>query len=563
MNNLSKILFKTLSGDNAKVTTTDICNYYRSFGSAGYHAATNIVINKLKEIGINDVKIKKYPLDGEYKKLNQKMPYAWEPYNASLSIVNPIQEEIVNLNSTPSCLAWWSMPTINGGETRRLIDVGYGENDNDYIGKQIKDNFVFIKGTDIPDGWRHAAIKSMEKGAKGLITDYLFYPTYPFRTRESVPDAVQLLRLPNQFGKYNSWGCSIDYNSSIKLQNLLKLGDVYINADIHCKLFKGEGVNVEATIPGSKYPEECVMFIAHTSAGTRPGANCAAGPALMLEIARSINELIKNKIIPEPIRSIKFLFIAEGKGSNVYIDDNLKKINNIKTIFCFDSVGHHQDKLNSNLMFYKHPDSSPSFINDFFVDIIEKVPKETSWVFKNDNDISLIKFLTAPYTVWSDNHTWAAFGVPSPLIMSWPDKYFHTQLLTPDNTDPRVFKQCGIATALAALEIANFSKSTFCRISNIIFNNSKYRLNKIKIEFLECLNIGDDYFTNNIYKSHSDYFINKVEYTAKIDIETIKSLNNLIKTTDFSFFKKTSNELINRIKKEKNEIIEYINKNIK
>ena len=156
----------------------------------------------------------------------------------------------------------------------------------------------------------------MEKGAKGLITDYLFYPNY-YRTRENVPDAVQLLRLPNQFGKFNSWGCSIDYNSSIKLQNLLKLGDVYINADIQCKLFEGEGVNVEATIPGSKYPDECVMFIAHTSAGTRPGANSAAGPSLMLEIARTINELIKNNIIPEPIRSIKFLFIAEGKGSNV------------------------------------------------------------------------------------------------------------------------------------------------------------------------------------------------------------------------------------------------------
>ena len=99
-------------------------------------------------------------------------------------------------------------------------------------------------------------------------------------------------------------------------------------------MFEGEGVNVEATIPGSKYPDECVMFIAHTSAGTRPGANCAAGPSLMLEIARTINELIKNNIIPEPIRSIKFLFIAEGKGSNVYIDENLKNIKNIKTIFC-------------------------------------------------------------------------------------------------------------------------------------------------------------------------------------------------------------------------------------
>ena len=559
MKHLSDVLYETLSGEKAKETTTDICNYYRSFGSAGYHTATNLVVNKLQEIGINDVKITKYPLDGKYTKLNQKMPLAWEPYSASLSINNPIQEEIVNFSDSPSCLAWWSVPTNEGGETRKLIDVGYGENENDFVGKEIKNNYVFIKGTDIPDGWRHAAIKSMEKGAKGLITDYLFYPNY-YRTRENVPDAVQLLRLPNQFGKFNSWGCSIDYNSSIKLQNLLKLGDVYINADIQCKLFEGEGVNVEATIPGSKYPDECVMFIAHTSAGTRPGANCAAGPSLMLEIARTINELIKNNIIPEPIRSIKFLFIAEGKGSNVYIDDNLKNIKNIKTIFCFDSVGHQQDKLNSNLMQYKHPDSSPSFINDFFVDIIDKIPKETSWVFKNDNDISLIKFIAAPYTVWSDNHTWAAFGVPSPLIMSWPDKYFHTQLLTPDNTDPRVFKQCGIATAQAALEIANIGKSNFYRISNIIYNNSIYRLNKIKIEFLESIGGEDNDNPYKIFKNR-DYFIKKLEYNAMTDIESIKSLNNFIKSNDIDYFEKMINELINKLKKVKNDNIEYIKGN--
>jgi len=557
MKQFSDVLYETLSGEKAKETTTDICNYYRSFGSAGYHAATNLVANKLQEIGINDVKITKYPLDGKYTKLNQKMPLAWEPYSASLSINNPIQEEIVNFSDSPSCLAWWSVPTNEGGETRKLVDVGFGENKIDFLNKDIKNNYVFVKGTEIPDGWRHAAINAMELGARGIITDYLFYPTHPYRTRTSVPDAVQLLRLPNQFGKYKAWGCSINYNSSKRLQQLLKLGDVYVNADIQCKIFEGEGVNIEATIKGSKYPDECVMFIAHTSAGTRPGANCAAGPALMLEIARTIKYLIEDKVIKEPLRSIKFLFVAEGKGSNVYIHDNLENIKNVKTVFCFDSVGHHQEKLNSNLMFYKHPDSSPSFINDYFIDIIDKIPKDSSWVFKDDNDISSIKFLPAPYTVWSDNHTWAAFGIPSPLIMSWPDKYFHTQLLTPDNTDPRVFKHCGIATTLAALEIASVNIEEAYRISNIIFNYSIFRINKIKINFLDKL---AEYKKSNlnINKNNINYYIKKINYLAKIDINAIKSLNELLDKNEINEFKNVIKDFKNKIDYIKNENINYL-----
>lgn len=67
----------------------------------------------------------------------------------------------------------------------------------------------------------------------------------------------------------------------------------------------------------------------------------------------------------------------------------------------------------------------------------------------------LVNFLDMPYTLWSDNKFCPVVGVPSPLLMSWPDIYFHTQLLTADNLDPKVFRRCGLATALTTLELAN------------------------------------------------------------------------------------------------------------
>lgn len=485
MSNVSSLIHRTLSGDNAQAITAAICEFYRSPGAAGYHAATNLVADRLREYNIENLEVTTYPLDGETKLAHRTMPLAWEPYSAAVRIVNPTQEEVVNYNTAPSCLAWWSQPTPVGGLTAELVDVGTGETDVDFAGKNLAGKIAFISGTERPAGWSYAAVQAMQRGAKGLLTDYLFYPFEPDRTRENLPDAVQLLRLPNQKGKFDAWACSIDYPAAQRLRHLLRLGPVTLHADIDCRLFEGYGQNLLATIPGRELPEESVFFIAHTSAGTRPGANCAAGPALMVEIARTLNHLIQQGQIRRPRRSIKFLIIAEGLGSAAYIDANRDELPRIKTAFCFDSVGHDQGKLKSTLLFYRHPDSSPSFINDYFAGVMERSPKDGTWVFADDNDISPVQFTQAPYTPWSDNHYWAAYGVPSPLIMSWPDLYFHTQLLTPHNTDPRVFRRVGVTTALAAYEIADAGLPEALAIADEVASRGLFRLESLVNEAVE------------------------------------------------------------------------------
>jgi hypothetical protein len=133
------------------------------------------------------------------------------------------------------------------------------------------------------------------------------------------------------------------------------------------------------------------------------------------------------------------------------------------------------------LLFYRHPDSHPSYINDYFAGIMDRSPKDGTWVFANDTNISPVQFVQAPYTPWSDNHTWSAYGVPSPLIMSWPDLYFHTQLLSADNTDPRVFRRAGITTALAAYEIANAGPREARSIADEVTARSRFRLDELAI----------------------------------------------------------------------------------
>lgn len=470
------LLHRELSGERAQATTAAITRFHRPPGASGYHAATDLVAAELRDSGIDDVVSTTYPLDGETVAGEGPLPLAWEPHGAVVRVVSPEPGEVVNMETASSCLAWWSRPTPKGGMTAELVDLGTGERDEDYAGTDLTGKIVLIGHTERPGGWMYAARRAMEAGARGILSDYLFYTFAPDRTRETHPEAVQLLRLPNQRGQFDAWACGIAYPAAQRLRELLRLGPVMLHADIRCDLFRGHGQNLLAAIHGRELPEESVFFIAHCSAATCPCANCAAGPALMVEIARVLNDLIERGELKRPRRSVKFLFIIEGLGSRAYIHEHRDELDRVKAAFCFDSVGHDQGKLKSVLLFYRHPDSSPSFINDYFAGVMDRAPKDGTWVFADDADIAPVQFTQAPYTPWSDNHIWAAYGVPSPLIMSWPDLHFHTQFLTADNTDPRVFRRAGVTTALAAYEIADAGAAEARMMADEVAARAGFRL---------------------------------------------------------------------------------------
>jgi hypothetical protein len=523
------LLHRELSGDRAKATTAAITQFHRPPGAAGYHAATNLVAAQLRAVGLTDVQSTTYPLDGETVAGEGPLPLAWEPHSAVVRVVGPVQQEVVSSDTASSCLAWWSCPTPEGGLTAELVDLGTGERDEDYAGKDLTGKIVLIGHTERPGGWMYAARRAMEAGAMGILSDYLFYTFAPDRTRENHPEAVQLLRLPNQRGQFDAWACSISYPAAQHLRELLRLGPVQLHADIQCKLFKGEGQNLLATIPGRDLPEESVFFISHCSAATCPCANCAAGPALMAEIARVFHTLIERGELRPPRRSIKFLFIIEGLGSRAYIEEHRDELDRVKTAFCFDSVGHDQGKLKSVLLFYRHPDSYPSFINDYFAAVMDRAPKDGSWVFANDSDIAPVQFTQAPYTPWSDNHTWAAYGVPSPLIMSWPDLHFHTQFLTADKTDPRVFRRTGVTTALAAYEIANAGPIDAWAIAADVAGRSALRQDEIASKAVHRI-VGRDQARNGVFNPDqiADRARRELRYAAARDQQAVASVSTLL-----------------------------------
>ena len=194
-------------------------------------------------------------------------------------IVSPVREVLADHAREPLSVVMMSVSTPEGGVTVDVVDVGTGERPEQYEGHDVRGRAVLIRGTTRPTGFAHAATMAMERGAAGVITDYLLYQTAPFRTRESLPQAVQLLRMPSIHN--SAWAIVLDYPAAEHLASLAGEGRARVWVEIRAKSFKGEAQNLLADISGTDKADEFLLFVAHSTAGTRPGANCAAGPALV------------------------------------------------------------------------------------------------------------------------------------------------------------------------------------------------------------------------------------------------------------------------------------------
>lgn len=474
---LDALLRRYLSGDRAQRDAATLTQYYRSPGSSGYHEATRFVADAVRDAGADEVTEERYPLDGETQFAGRTMPPAWEPVAGTLDVVAPAFERVISYADVPSTLPWWCGSTPADGSVVSLIDVGRGLSPADYAGKPVAGNAVLVRDSEARPAWQHAAELARQHGAVGIVTDFLHSQTPPWRTRESVPEAVQLLRLPPRWE--NPWAFSVGYRQAERLAALLRQGPVRVRAVVHARTFVGEGVNLLATLRGAERADESVMFVAHTSAGTRPCANCAAGPALMVELCRAFSRAIRDGALPRPRRSVRFLFVAEGLGSSYYLDRHRATLAQVHAVLCLDSVGHRQATLKSSLVWYRSPDSVPSYVSDLGAALVEDLPKEADWPFRRGPVIPLVAFQELPYTPWSDNHYWVTFGVPAPLCMSWPDRYFHTQLLTADHTDPLVFERAGRMLGSLALGIARAGALDAAAIMQEVASKSALRIGRL------------------------------------------------------------------------------------
>ncbi|MFP9062201.1 hypothetical protein ACLI4R_16990 [Natrialbaceae archaeon A-chndr2] len=490
-------LDNTFSAQAARDFAVGLTDYYRAPGTSGFQTAMDRVESALRDAGL-DVTVDEPIIEN-----------AWEPNKASLSVATPEHKSLINFDDAPACLGWGSSPT-DGPEEYEVIDVGTGESPEDFEGKDVEGKVVYVHGTQRRPGWWEAAGNAVDAGARGIITDYMLYQTPDVREPELVPDAAQLLRLrpAERFADEDIWSLSIPHNSATVLDELLEEGSVTVEVDIDVDIVDATAPYLEATIPGED-PDETILFCGHAS-GIKPGANCAEGTGLVVELARTLNELADEY---EFKRSITFIVGVEGPVSEQYLKQNPNATEEVVTSLTYCSTGHKQSETESCLLLSSSPDSVPHFTNDYLAELADKSPKEADWIGKEGGqELPLLSLAQHYYTPWSDNSRFAQYDIPAPLFMSWPDKCFHSQLLTADVIDPAALRRSALISGVAALELAVAAEDEAVAIGRIVAGRSIQRLQSL----------GADYTGNATPRAQRH-----VECVKERDIKALNSVTDL------------------------------------
>jgi len=446
------ILLQELDGEKAKQHVVELSKLHRVQGSPGYHKAAEYVLAQLKSFGFTDktAYIESYPTNGDTSYQTWESPPGWDMTAAELNIVTPTEEKLVSYQNVPVSL----MPYSNPGDlTAEVVFVGKGTGDDDYKGKKVKGKFVLATG----DGGEVHRLAVIKFGARAVVC----YPD-DARSKEH-PDMIHYTGLwpRKEELKKVTFGFNISNAQGEKIRTMLESGSTVTLRG----WAKGTGLTsstmdvVVAYIPGKSKTEEELAFSAHLDHPMPSANDNASGSAAILDIARTIRQLIDQNKIKQPNRSFRFLWVPEWYGTMAYINahrelagpaEQGKVLANIN----LDMVGENPELLHSKMYIVQSPYSVPSCLNDVVANMAEMVDQMN--VRSPNGSKSVFNYRVVPYSGGSDHMMFLDRKIPS-VMLGHSDYTHHTTYDTPEYVDPTELKRSELIAAGSMLYLANIS----------------------------------------------------------------------------------------------------------
>src|SRR5882762_3155433 len=158
-----------LSGETAKRNLEGLARLHRQRGSAGFHAAAELVAERARAYGLSDVAILQFPADGKIFYGTQRSRPGWDAEEGELEEVKGVKEANAKMAETPLKIASYrAMPIVlaedseSADVTAELVDVGQGTKEADYAGKNVKRKIVLT-------GAQPGAVQDLAVGKFGAV----------------------------------------------------------------------------------------------------------------------------------------------------------------------------------------------------------------------------------------------------------------------------------------------------------------------------------------------------------------------------------------------------------
>jgi aminopeptidase YwaD len=463
------------SGLRAKGDVAEIVQYHRIQASPGFRAAAHHVKEVLAAMGVS-AQVLTYPANDQTVYWGSSMFQEWEATEATLHLIEPADKarKLADFSECKTSLIQRSASADNlEAEVAVLED---GEEDEEYEGLDVHGKLVMTKG-DL-DRVHYLAVG--KHGAVGILFDGM-HESPPVYQRIDLPDLVRYTSFWWRPGDKQCFGFVVSPRVGEELRSLARSQHsegkppLRVRAHVVSRLYDGQMEVVSALIPGETDQE--IVVVAHLC-HPQPSANDnASGSAAVIELARTLQRLMGTGKLARPRRSIRLLWVPEMTGTVAYLATNPERIPRMVAGINLDMVGENQDVCGSVFIVEGTPAALPSFATD----LLDRMREE--WLTgaqspRGTASYPLFRHTVNPFSGGSDHYVLSdpTVGVPTPMLIQWPDKFWHTSGDTLEKVDPRMLGVLGGLATTYAYFLANAGRREANWLGNEMLARFRARL---------------------------------------------------------------------------------------
>lgn len=334
-----RMLANELSGDRAYEHIRVLSQWHRDSGMEGFFLAADYVMTAARDAGLEDVRFIEQEMDGQN----------YTAKAAELWMIEPIEVKLADIGEHAVYLADGSH---DADVIAELVWVGNASKDT-LRNIDVKGKIVLTNGS--PGS--AAANAVWGKGAVGVVS----YQTSESRNPLDVPDQIAWGRIAMTppAGKQGTFAFMLPPRKGDILKKILdtdqmqdyfatgkktKGGRVVLRAKVDTEIGKKPGRTgfVEGWIKGSKYHDQQIVITAHLQEEQGSANDDGSGCGNILEIARTLNKLIKEGRIERPLRDIRFWWTDEISSEYRYFQANPEEPKKFLANLHQDMVGANQ-----------------------------------------------------------------------------------------------------------------------------------------------------------------------------------------------------------------------------
>jgi len=453
-----------ISAERAYGHVLALCQFHRIQASPGYRRAAEYCIDRLLE-DQPEAHLIHYPAESGVSFWHYPSFEEWAIRRAVLRIVSPphLAGKIADFDDCAISVIQRSKSTPPEGVTTELIDGGEGRSEKDF--RRAKGKIALCQA------WRasHVYEPAANAGLAGIVL-YKQRPLGGVRQGSGIYGARQY----NSFwwDEKDLFGFVLKPEDGERLLAYLhssasRRRPVKVWSLVESEIYPGTLEVVTSLIPGTEARE--IVLIAHLCHPKPSAGDNASGVAALLEAHKVLANLIEKEVLPRPRLGIRFLLVPEITGTFAYLSREHSARQRMVAGLNLDMVGQRQELTGSTLCIESPPLASAGFMQYLAEHLAHKVFCIDSGTGISSSLLS-IRMQPTQFSGGSDHYILSdpMVGVPTPMLIQWPDRFYHTSADAPDKIAPETLRSVAILAATLAYACARADESVLAGFAQVV-----------------------------------------------------------------------------------------------